>query len=57
MRGHQLYFRCLSRLVLQDLFPAELHPQGQFEDAGEACTDALDRLNAMRVCLSGGSSR
>lgn len=57
MRGPQLYFRCLSRLVLQDLFPAELHPQGQFEDAGEACTDALDRLNAMRVCLSGGSSR
>lgn len=55
--GHQFYFRLLSRLVLQDLFPAELTPQCQFEDADEALTDALDRLDAMRVGPSGGSSR
>lgn len=40
------YFVLLTRLVLQDLFPAALPVVEQFEDAEHALRDALDRLDA-----------
>ena len=43
--GYRYYFPLLCRLVLQDLFPDVLAPKEQFEDAEDALTDALDRLD------------
>jgi hypothetical protein len=40
------YFAFLARLVLQDLFPSVLPVREKFEDAEDALSDALDRLDA-----------
>lgn len=37
----------MCRLVLQDLFPDVLAPKDQFEDAEDALSDALDRLDEL----------
>jgi hypothetical protein len=44
--AYQHYFALLARLVLQDLFPSVLGFEEKFEDAEDALSDALDRLDA-----------
>lgn len=42
---YQYYFHLLCRLVLHVLFPSLLQPTEPFEDAQEALSDALDKLD------------
>lgn len=50
---YRYYFLLLCRLVFQDLFPEALCPSATFEDAEEAFTDALDRLDALADITTG----
>lgn len=52
---YRYYFPLLCRLVFQDLFPETLTPTTQFEDAEDALTDALDKLDELVGHRNAGS--